>query len=100
MVQCKTCGKKGFFLRLDKTGVCDSCVASVRQRALEKARGSERQLEEMKRKRKEVDRIVDEQLKRLNDAREKYEKGEEYDKLIAVYEEVFSAPTPWNAASH
>lgn len=100
MAQCKKCGKKGFLLRLDKTGVCDSCIASVRQRALEKARESERQQEEMKRKRQEADRIADEQLKRLNDAREKYEKAEEYDKLIAVYEDVFSAPTPWNAASH
>lgn len=94
MAQCKKCGKKGLFLRLDKNGLCDSCVASIRQQALEKARESERKLEEMKRKRQEVDRIVDEQLKRLNNAREEFEKSEEYDKLIAVYEDVFSAPTP------
>ena len=100
MAQCKKCGKKGFFLRLDKNGFCDSCVDSLRQQSLEKARKSERQLDEMKRKQQEVDRIVDEQLKRLNNAREEYEKTEEYDKLIAVYEDVFSAPTPWNTASH
>ena len=100
MAQCKKCGKKGLLLRLDKKGLCDSCVASIRQQTLEKARESERKLEEMKRKQQEVDRIVDEQLKRLNNAREEYEKSEEYDKLIAVYEDVFSSPTMWNAASH
>ena len=96
MAQCKKCGKKGLFLRLDKNGLCDSCVESARQQALEKAR----EAEALKHKRQEADRIADRQLQRLNDAREKYEKAEEYDKLIAVYEDVFSAPTPWNAASH
>lgn len=96
MAQCKKCGKKGFLLRLDKNGLCDSCVESVRQQAQEKAR----EAEALKRKRQEVDRMADKQVQRLNDAREKYEKTEEYDKLIAVYEDVFSAPTPWNAASH
>lgn len=96
MAQCKKCGKKGFLLRLDKNGLCDSCVESVRQQAQEKAR----EAEVLKRKRQEADRMADKQVQRLNDAREKYEKTEEYDKLIAVYEDVFSAPTPWNAASH
>lgn len=96
MAQCKKCGKKGFLLRLDKNGLCDSCVESVRQQVQEKAR----EAEALKRKRQEADRMADKQVQRLNDAREKYEKTEEYDKLIAVYEDVFSAPTPWNAASH
>ena len=100
MAQCRKCGKKGFFLRLDKNSLCDSCIESIRQQTLEKARESERKLEETKRKQQAVDRIVDEQLKRLNNAREEYEKTEEYDKLIAVYEDVFSTPTQWNAASH
>lgn len=100
MAQCKKCRKKGFFLRLDKNGVCDSCVESIRQQALKKAREVEREREETIRKSEEGDRIADEQIKRLNNAREKYEKTEEYDKLIAVYEDVFSTPTPWNAASH
>lgn len=96
MAQCRKCGKKGFFLHLDKNGICDSCVGLIRQQTLAKAR----ELEEMRRKQQEVDRVVDQQLQRLNDARERYEKSEEYDKLIAVYEDVFSNPTPWNAASH
>ena len=96
MAQCKKCGKKGFFLRIDKAGLCDSCVESLRQQALAKAG----ELEKTKRKRQADDRMADEQLKRLNTAREEYEKAQEYDKLIAVYEDVFSSPTPWNAASH
>lgn len=100
MAQCKKCGKKGFFLRLDKNGLCDSCVESIRQQALKKTRTADRGWEETIRKSQEADRIANEQIKRLNDAREKYEKAEEYDKLIAVYEDVFSAPTLWNAASH
>ena len=95
MAQCKKCGKKGFFLHLNQNGLCDSCVELIHQQTLEKAR----EVEEMKRKRQETDRIEDKQIQRLNDAREKYEKTEEYDRLIAVYEDVFSAPTPWNAAS-
>ena len=100
MTQCKKCGKKAFFLHLDKNGLCDSCAESIRQQALEKTREAERQQEEVKRKSQEADRIANEQIKRLNNAREEYEKAEEYYKLIAVYEDVFSAPTPWNAASH
>lgn len=96
MAQCRKCGKRGFFLRLDKNGLCDACVEMIRQQTLAQAR----ELEEMRRKQQETDRIVDKQLQRLNDARAKYEKSEEYDKLIAVYEDVFSVPTPWNAASH
>jgi len=99
MAQCKKCGKKGLFLHLDKNNLCDTCVELIRQQALEKAREAQRQLEEMKRKRQEADRIADEQIKRLNNAREKYEKTEEYDKLIAVYEDVFCASTLWNSAS-
>lgn len=95
MAQCKKCGKKGFFLHLNQNGLCDSCVELIHQQTLEKAR----EVEEMKRKRQETDRIEDKQIQRLNDAREKYEKTEEYDRLIAVYEDVFSAPTSWNAAS-
>lgn len=100
MAQCKKCGKKGFFLHLDKKGLCDFCAELIRQQALEKAREVERQWEETKLKWQKADRIADEQIKRLNNAREEYEKVKEYDKLIAVYEEVFSAPTQWNAASH
>ena len=59
MAQCRKCGKKGFFLRLDKNGLCDSCIESIRQQTLEKARESERKLEETKRKQQAVDRIVD-----------------------------------------
>ena len=45
-------------------------------------------------------RITNEQIKRLNEARNKYEAVGEYDKLIAVYEDVFSVPSSWNAATH
>ena len=100
MAQCKQCGKKGLFLRINTQGLCDTCNNALKKKELEKAKKQEIQWEEAKRKRQEEDRVADKQINKLNDARNKYLSVGEYDKLIAVYEEVFSVPTTWNSASH
>ena len=100
MAQCKQCGKKGLFLRINTQGLCEACNNALIKKELEKAKERERHLEESKRKRQEEDRVADKQIKQLNDARNKYLSVGEYDKLIAIYEEVFSVPTTWNSASH
>ena len=92
MARCKRCGKSGFFFHVGKSGLCDSCAAIAEKHTL--------QLEEMKRKQQAEDKLVNEQLKRLNEARDKYEKDGQYDKLIAIYEEVLSSPTFFNAVRH
>lgn len=97
MSHCKGCGKKGFFLHINKTGLCDSCM----KEALEKAKGQERRWEETKCKMDENLRIANEQVAQLNAARNKYEKTKEYGKLIEVYENILSPlPTTWNSLSH
>lgn len=100
MAQCKQCGNKGLFLRVNAHGFCEKCNNSLKQKELEKAKEQERRWEEAKRKIQEDDRVADKQIKQLNDACNKYLSSGEYDKLIAVYEEVFSVPTTWNSASH
>ena len=100
MAQCKQCGKKGLFLCINARGLCETCNNALIKKELEKAKEQKRQQEEAKRKREEEDRVADKQINQLNDARNKYLSVGEYDKLIAVYEEVFSVPTTWNSASH
>ncbi len=100
MAQCKLCGNKGLFLRVNAHGLCETCSNDLKKKEIEKAKEQERQREEAKIKRQEEDRVADKQINQLNDARNKYLSVGEYDKLIAVYEEVFSVPTTWNSASH
>ena len=100
MAHCIQCGKKGLFLRINAYGLCEACNNAFKKKELEKAKKQEIQWEEAKRKRQEEDRVADKQINKLNDARNKYLSVGEYDKLIAVYEEVFSVPTTWNSASH
>lgn len=96
MAKCKQCGKHGIFLRVNKDGFCDTCAKNTYKQnsahVNRLAKSTHKMLEE--------DRLASEQIKRLNDAREKYEEPGQYDKLIAVYEDVFSSPVHFNAASH
>lgn len=100
MAQCKQCGKKGLFLRINAQGLCGVCIDALKKKELEKAKEQERQWEEAKKKRQEENRIADKQINQLNDACNKYLSVGEYDKLIAIYEEVFSVPTTWNSVGH
>lgn len=96
MAWCKKCGKKGLFLHINKQGLCDTCASVVKNKILEE----EKQLKNLILKHQEDDRIANEQISRLNEARKRYEPAGEYDKLIAIYEDVFSNPSPWNSATH
>ena len=91
MGECRSCGKKGFFLHVNKKGLCESCEKKVQRQMLEQ----EQKIEKIKRE----NELMDEQIQRLNEARKKYEKEGNYDKLIMIYEEVFSQPCFYNAAS-
>ena len=96
MAWCKKCGKKGLFLHINKQGLCNTCAIIAKN----KIPGKEKQLKEFILKQQEDDKIANEQILRLNEARNRYETSGEYDKLIAIYEDVFSNPTPWNSATH
>ena len=61
MGECRSCGKKGVFLHVNKKGLCESCEEKVQRQMLEQ----EQKIEKIKRE----NELMDEQIKRLNEAR-------------------------------
>ena len=68
MAQCKQCGNKGLFLRVNAHGFCEKCNNSLKQKELEKAKEQERFEKERKNFSEEDINIYKEEEKSKSDS--------------------------------
>lgn len=99
MGKCKSCGKFGFFLRLNQNGLCSECAAK-KSAALKRSSSSVKKISANLTRMQKEQELADQQIARLNKAREQYGPSKDYDSLIEVYEQVFSEKNSWNTCSH
>lgn len=82
MAKCKKCGKGGLFFKVNAKGLCSDCAKKNELLSSPSIYSLQQEL-------KKQDEIFNRDLARLTKAEDQYEKDNDIEKLISVYEEAF-----------